>query len=140
MDLYDQWQYIFEFTDEEWMKIRREADLVDFRILYAILAGVLTFLAVFASQLPWLGQEHLIHLYATYGSLPAGIAVGCLTPHWLKRHVYKRWRDVWHPLARELRASSPSRPGGHPRSARSSIAGSWSSPRATARSFSSSPA
>jgi hypothetical protein len=103
MELFNQWHYIFEFTDAERAKIQAETRLLTHRAGYGILVGVITTLAVFLSQWPWMGEPHLIHGYATYGSLPAGLVVGLLTPHWITWHCYKRWRDVWTPLARSRR-------------------------------------
>lgn len=99
-----QWSTILEFTHEELAKIDAEEGLEDFRVFYSVITGTLTALAVFGVQGFWYGQPHLIHGYATYGALPAGFLVAFLTPHWIRWYIYRRWRDVWIPLARERMA------------------------------------
>lgn len=99
----DCWQYIFHFTAEERIKIRREDDLRECRTLIGIVAGALTTVAVFLSAWPWRGGPDLITGYAAYGSIPAGLLAGAWVRHWIPHYVHRRWMTVWHPLVKARR-------------------------------------
>ena len=92
------WQYVFDFTAKERLRIRREDDLQECRTLIGIVVGVLTTVAVFLSAWPWTGGPHLATAYAAYGCIPAGLLAGAWVRHRIPHYVHRRWMTVWHPI------------------------------------------
>jgi len=101
----DCWQYIFDFTTEERIRIRREAELREWRTVVGVIAGLLVTAGVFLLQWPWAGEPHLIHAYLSYGAPACGLLAGAWARHWIPHYVHRRWMTVWHPIVSERRAA-----------------------------------
>lgn len=94
-------RYIFTFTEEERRQIYQEERNQQWQPFLAVVAGILTAVATFSVQIPWAGQGHLIHVYATWMAVPAGIAAGTTAYRWMMWRQYRRWMSRWWSLAFE---------------------------------------
>lgn len=90
---------LFLFNEHERRKILFNRSLIEYRIGLGVFVGLLTTIAVFFIQYPWLGQQHLIHGYATYGALPAGLAAGVYAWHIVEWRDFRQWEKRWYPIA-----------------------------------------
>lgn len=90
---------LFLFNEHERKKIIFNRSLIEYRIGLGVVVGLVTAIAVFFIQYPWAGQQHLIHGYATYGALPAGIAAGIYAWHMVEWRDYRQWEKKWYPIA-----------------------------------------
>ena len=102
---------LFLFNDQEKSKILFNRSLIEYRIGLSIFVGVLTTVAVFFIQYPWAGQQHLIHVYATYGAIPAGIAAGIYTWHMVELFIKENSGSSLILLKKESSAISPAGKG-----------------------------
>ncbi|MGY0552396.1 hypothetical protein ACW17M_04195 [Vreelandella sp. 2A-K22] len=90
---------LFLFNEHERRKILFNRSLIEYRIGLGVFAGLLTTIAVFFVQYPWSEQQHWIHSYASYGALPAGIAVGLYAWHMVEWRDFRKWERKWYPIA-----------------------------------------
>lgn len=98
--------YDLQFDDSEKRQIGRLRRLDINRKIYAWMGGTTTFIGFFLAQVPFHGTDW-IHALATYGCIPAGVAVGFYINHRLDQYIENHFKNKWDPLYFQRMGTTP---------------------------------